>query len=265
MPFTLAHPAAAVPLRRVLGRHAVLSALVIGSMAPDFWYVLPLPLKRADTHSLAGFFWFCLPAGLLVYLAYHTLMKEPWLELLPRTLTERLAGCGAATRGLPRASWLAVIASLAAGTMTHLAWDAITHDGMVVGHALSALDVPLFSIGSYHAHGYSLLQHLSTLAGLALLAMWARAWFRHAAIHDPAPRRLSRGGAVAVLCAIAAAIASIFFGTLAVALDQRPGLVETRLLAKAAFGQAGAVAVLALFVYGIAWHALGLLSHRRAR
>ena len=96
MPFTLAHPAAAVPLARALGHRAVLSALVIGTMVPDFWRFMPFEMRRADSHSVAGFFWFCLPVGLLVYLVYHLLMKRPLLDLLPRHVAMRIAGCGAA-------------------------------------------------------------------------------------------------------------------------------------------------------------------------
>jgi hypothetical protein len=54
VPFTLAHPAAAVPLLRPLGRRGLLSALVIGSMAPDLWYFVPFDVTRADSHSPAA-------------------------------------------------------------------------------------------------------------------------------------------------------------------------------------------------------------------
>jgi len=54
MPLTPAHAAAVVPLWRLLGSRAVLSALVIGSMTPDFAYFLPLGVRRAESHSLAG-------------------------------------------------------------------------------------------------------------------------------------------------------------------------------------------------------------------
>ena len=54
MAFTPAHAAAAVPLHRLLGSRAVLSALVIGSMTPDFAYFLPLGVRRAQSHSLVG-------------------------------------------------------------------------------------------------------------------------------------------------------------------------------------------------------------------
>jgi Domain of unknown function (DUF4184) len=65
MPFTFAHPAIAVPLLRPLGCYGVLSALVIGSLAPDLAYVLPLSVPRHKSHSLTGLLWFCLPVGLM--------------------------------------------------------------------------------------------------------------------------------------------------------------------------------------------------------
>ena len=42
MPFTLAHPAAVIPLCGILRRASVPSALIIGSMAPDLVYFVPL-------------------------------------------------------------------------------------------------------------------------------------------------------------------------------------------------------------------------------
>lgn len=53
MPFTLAHPAAAVPLRRRLGRYGTLSLLLIGSMARDLAYFLPVGVSRAQSPALA--------------------------------------------------------------------------------------------------------------------------------------------------------------------------------------------------------------------
>ncbi|MSQ59664.1 MAG: DUF4184 family protein [Betaproteobacteria bacterium] len=48
MPFTIAHPAAALPLLRPLRGFGVLSALVIGSMTPDFPYFLTGDLTRRE-------------------------------------------------------------------------------------------------------------------------------------------------------------------------------------------------------------------------
>lgn len=71
MPLTFAHPAAVLPTSRSLGRFGVLSALVIGSMAPDFVYFVPLGIHGSESHSIRGLIWFCVPSGMLVFFAYH--------------------------------------------------------------------------------------------------------------------------------------------------------------------------------------------------
>lgn len=100
MPYPFAHPAAVLPLARPMGRFGVTSALVIGSMVPDAWYLFP-GLARADSHSAAGLFWFCLPLGFAFYLLWNG--------------------------GRLRASFAAVAVSLVVGSLTHLAWDALAH------------------------------------------------------------------------------------------------------------------------------------------
>lgn len=67
MPFTIAHSVAVLPLIKPLGRLGVPMALIIGSMSPDFACFLPLPVNGAQSHSLSGVFWFCLPICLLSF------------------------------------------------------------------------------------------------------------------------------------------------------------------------------------------------------
>jgi uncharacterized membrane protein YjjB (DUF3815 family) len=144
MPYPFAHPAAILPLIGPLGRCAVPSALAIGCMIPDAWYFLPL-LERDDSHSLGGLLWFCLPAGLLAYLAFHLLLKQPLLALLPEPTAAKLAAY--ASPRLPRAPWRAVLLCLLIGACTHVVWDAISHASRV-------------------------LQHGSTVVGTAVVAGW---------------------------------------------------------------------------------------------
>src|SRR3954465_14023561 len=86
MPFTLSHPAAILPLRKYLP----LSALLIGSMSPDFEYPLRLAAVSRFSHSLPAIFYFCLPVSLLLLLLFHRLIKRPALELLPPYLRRRI-------------------------------------------------------------------------------------------------------------------------------------------------------------------------------
>ena len=129
MPFTLAHPAAAIPLRRVLGSYAVLSALVIGSLTPDLSYFVPVRIPRGASHSPLALLWFCLPMGLSVYVAFHAFLKRPLVSLLPSYLRRRLIPVVDHPGGLPAAPWAGVVVSLVAGATTHILWDAFTHSG----------------------------------------------------------------------------------------------------------------------------------------
>jgi hypothetical protein len=159
VPYAIAHPVAVIPLARALGRFAVPSALAIGSVMPDAWYLVP-GIGRPLSHSAPGLFLFCLPAGLLAYLAFHLLFKEPLLRRLPPGIASRARAFACA--GLPRAAWLAVCANLVLGAATHQVWDAFTHPGPFSRHALPFLD----------AQAMRILQHGSTVVGGALLAWW---------------------------------------------------------------------------------------------
>lgn len=147
MPYPFAHPAAVLPLVPLLGRLAVPSALAIGSVTPDLWHLVPFA-DRADSHSAAALLWFCLPAGLLAYALFHLVLKQPLIALVWPRLE------AFACKGLPRAPWYAVIVSLLAGTLTHLAWDAITHTN------------------DHTVHGPNWFQHANTLLGSVILGWW---------------------------------------------------------------------------------------------
>jgi len=180
MPFTLAHPAAAVPLRRVLGSYAVLSALVIGSVTPDLAYFLPLRIPRSASHSAAALFWFCLPMGLVAYLVFHALLKGPLIAFLPSCLRRRVVPVADLEARLPAAPFVGVVVSLLAGATTHILWDAFTHTGAPVVRRLGALAGPLFPSASYPEFGENALQLTSTALGFFFLAFWSLRWLRSA-------------------------------------------------------------------------------------
>lgn len=91
MPFTLAHPAAVLPLHRRLRRRASLSALVVGSITPDLAYFLPLGVSGSQSHSALGLLVFCLPVGMLAWGVYLMVLRPFILGLIPRPLSQRMA------------------------------------------------------------------------------------------------------------------------------------------------------------------------------
>jgi hypothetical protein len=178
MPFTLAHPAAVVPITRFSNERLALSALVIGSMAPDFQYLLPGRPGRYFGHTVPGLFFFCLPLGLAALALFHGVVKGPVLLLLPDTLRGRLSGGAAHADRLtvPRLLWISGLIVL--GALTHLAWDAVTHEHAAGVRAIALLRAPVLRFPGVDVRVYALLQFGSTLAGLGLLSYWVWAWVR---------------------------------------------------------------------------------------
>ncbi len=195
MPFTLAHPAAVLPLRR-LGVALPLPPLVAGSMAPDLPYFLPLPGSlRGWTHSLGGAFTIdvVLAVGLLLFGVF---VAEPVAALLP-------ARWAVLARSWTSAAWprslvgvLGWYAALVVGALTHVVWDAFTHpDGWVVQrwsllrHEFAGLPVEQW------------LQYLFSGLGMALVAyaLWRGAGRVTAppASSQPAASRVLLVGAIA--------------------------------------------------------------------
>lgn len=211
MPLTFAHPAAAIPLQRVLGRAGVVSALVVGSVVPDLHYFVPLPVSREATHGPAGLLWFCLPVGLLTYLAFHRALAQPLVALLPDAWQARLAPLREARAQRAAAPVWAVAISILAGALTHLLWDLFTHGTDPVVEALPFLGARLAIVSGYPLYVHRVLLHGSSLLGLALLARWTARWLRRAQPSASAPQpRLHpalRWGILACLGAAAAVAA----------------------------------------------------------
>jgi hypothetical protein len=176
MPFTFAHPAAAVPLARPLGRFSVMSALVIGSMTPDIAFLLPIGVSRAESHSLAGLFWCDLPLGWACYVIYHLLMKRPLIHLLPATAFARLERFATNDWVHSNRSLLPVLLSVLVGVVTHLLWDSFTHRGSWAVQNFAWLRLHLFTGGGFWIYLYVALQWISSIIGLALLGWWSLRW-----------------------------------------------------------------------------------------
>jgi len=253
MPFTFAHPAAAVPLRGPLGRYAVLSALVIGSLAPDFSYFLPFRVTRVQSHSLFGLFWFCMPAGVIAYALFHGLLARPLVDLLPHAAR---VGCEQilATRLRPTAS--AVLVSLFAGAVTHIAWDAFTHAGAPIVRVSRTLRLHLWTVSGYPISVYTILQHLSTVLGLVLLVVWIRAWLRTAppggAEPIAAPRPFRRSLA---WMAIAAATLALWLASGTLGPPREPTLRGVQLLMRRVVPAGIESLAVAVTAYAIVWRA----------
>lgn len=166
MPFTISHAAAALPLGALT--RLPLAALMIGSMAPDFAYFVP-DIVRYQTHTLPALFWFCLPAGLAVWWFFVLVLERPSIAFLPEAWRIR-------TRPSDRLSARSVFlasAGILLGAVSHLAWDAFTHANSSVTHALPVLRESVLDGPGRRLPWYFLLQLVSSVFGLVVLAAWA--------------------------------------------------------------------------------------------
>lgn len=155
----------------------MLSALVVGSLAPDFRYFLNLAPRSHIGHSFKGIFIFCLPVGLAVLWIFQQVMKRPLISLAPRSHQQRLVKLAEPFLWGGVARFALIVASLLLGAISHLAWDAFTHDRGLVVRNVPDMRVPLEEFGT-HRPLYNVLQHGSTLLGLAFLIFWYWRWFK---------------------------------------------------------------------------------------
>ncbi len=174
MPFTLSHAVAVIPLYKYLGKFGALSALIIGSMTPDFVYLSSYLDRHVDSHSLIGIYLFSIPAGLTVYYIYHFLMAPVLVSLLPKVIQKHLHEDLFLGR-LPNIPSYTLVFSLVIGALTHVIWDFFTHQ-TGIPQFVPWMDIPLTSIDGYDIMSYRILQHFSSLFGLSLLVFWIWKW-----------------------------------------------------------------------------------------
>lgn len=166
MPFTISHAAAVLPFSGFLARWRVLSATLIGSMVPDFGWFMPWRPARFETHSVVGLFTFCLPAGLATFWVFQRLIKTPLAELLPDGAYARWRALAAPADYADPMQWIWASCGLLAGALTHLVWDAFTHEHALGLRMIPALDESAVRIGGHYLAGAHLLQDASSLIGL---------------------------------------------------------------------------------------------------
>jgi hypothetical protein len=169
MPFTISHAAVVLPFSRVLARWRLLSAVVIGSMVPDFGLFFPWRLQRFETHSTAALATFCLPVGLVTYWLFQYLIKEPVLEVLPEGAYARWQPFSSAADFSSLRQWIFAACGVLAGAVTHLVLDAFTHENARGVRMIPWLEDPVVGVGSHREAGPMLLQDGSSLIGLGVV------------------------------------------------------------------------------------------------
>lgn len=149
-------------------------------MAPDFHYFLGLHIDAKTSHTVVGAFYFCLPLALAALWLFHRVLKVPLISLAPEWHQARLARFAVPFRFRPGSRFALILLSLLLGIFSHLLWDSFTH-----GRGWMVRELPLLRVVVLQQFWggrpvYNLLQHGSTLLGMAILALAYRRWSQNA-------------------------------------------------------------------------------------
>lgn len=159
MPFTLSHPIAVMPLWYGFKKKLPLSALVIGSISPDFPYLIHLNVAHAPGHTLLGLLTHCLPQAFAVFLLWNYWVAQPSLKLIGIEYQPiKKWGLGKITL---------IGASLILGAITHNIWDSMSHKtGWTVRH-FDTLNHTIFNLTVY-----KWIQYGGGVFGLIAITGW---------------------------------------------------------------------------------------------
>ncbi|RVT79926.1 DUF4184 family protein [Flavobacterium sufflavum] len=171
MPFTFSHPAIVLPLSYLPKRWISLTALIVGSMTPDFEYFLRMKVQSYYSHTLSGIFWFDLPLGIIITFLFHTIVRNSLFLNLPLQIKARLFE-------YQKFDWInyfkhngiVVIISLLIGIASHLFWDSFTHNLGYFVEIIPSLKnkTNLFNL---QIPIYKILQHSSSLVGAIIIIL----------------------------------------------------------------------------------------------
>ena len=170
MPFIFAHPAIVLPLAHLSKRWVSITGLVIGSLTPDFEYLTRMKIQSNFSHTLLGLLWFDIPMGLLLAFIFHDIIRNSLFANLPKFLKSRFLIFSKFDWNKHFVkNWPVVLISILLGALSHLLWDAFTHDQGYFVKILPGLNNTVDVYG-YQIFIYKILQHSSSLiGGLAII------------------------------------------------------------------------------------------------
>jgi hypothetical protein len=140
MPFTFSHPAVVLPLNYFFRKRLSLTALIAGSIVPDFEYFVRIFHKSHYSHTWAGLFYLDLPAALLLCFLYHNILRAPLYANAPLLLKRKLAPFQRFDWNRQFAeNWRTILACILLGALSHLLWDKVTHHTVPLVQSVSGI------------------------------------------------------------------------------------------------------------------------------
>lgn len=170
MPFTPAHSALVLPFLKIRPERVSATALVIGSMAPDFEYFFKMSVSGQHSHTLMGILYFNIPVTILLSFLFHGVVKRNLISNLPVFFQYRFHPVLELNfNGHFKRYYWAVIISAALGSFSHIFWDAFTHNDGFFAQRISFYKQVVIPFDGVRYPLFYGLQHISTYVGLAIV------------------------------------------------------------------------------------------------
>jgi len=158
MPYTPAHAIITLPINVISRGKIPLASLIVGSMSPDFPYLLALTTTYAPGHSWHGVLIYCLLPSVFVLLLWYRWLEKPLLDLfrLPHTPVT-----------FNKMNYCLIVIGILIGAYSHALWDASSHyNGAFVVNSYF-WNQQLFSLPIYQWNQYG-----SGILGSIALVIW---------------------------------------------------------------------------------------------
>lgn len=171
MPFTPAHPALVLPLLR--WRYISATALIIGSMAPDFEYFFKMSVNGHHGHTFWGALYFDLPVTFLLAWLFHAVVKRNAIHNLPIFLQRKFQDTLSLDFMAYFKSHVAIfVVSTLIGTASHLLWDNFTHNSGFFVQEMEVYQTVHVHYGGVRYPLFYALQNISSGVGLAIVLVY---------------------------------------------------------------------------------------------
>lgn len=171
MPFTPAHPALLFPLSKIRYFEWCWTALIIGSIVPDFDYFIWLSSASSISHSVSGIFTFNLPLTIIMAYIWHRIIYPVVMSRLLFFKSSLTIEYFPDFFAWFRENWKSFLISASAGIVSHLIWDSFCHANGYMVHRIPFL-LEFSNIGTQAIRRCYILWYLCSITGILMMMIW---------------------------------------------------------------------------------------------
>lgn len=154
----MSHAVVAVPISQLTKGKVPAVAVIVGSVSPDFPYLLVLTPTHAPGHTLMGALIYCIVPSLAVLFVWFRWLESPTLAFWKLPLRNQAVG----VRSIPL-----IILGVFIGAMSHVLWDSTSHSNGDIVQGNTFWHIEFMSLPMYKWN-----QYISGVFGLGLLGLW---------------------------------------------------------------------------------------------